>query len=67
MDNFVVAFCASQAPCPGGYYQGLEEKDMHEGVPAYLSRFSWVRLYAALLGTVQLLKGQQRLSAVLDA
>lgn len=40
---------------------------MHEGVPAYLSRFSWVRLYAALLGTVQLLKGQQKLSAVLDA
>lgn len=56
-----------QAPVPGGYCKGLDEKEMHEGVPAYLVRFSWVRLYAALLGTVQLLRGQRRLSAVLDA
>ena len=58
--------CVLQAPCPGGFCQGLDERGMHAAAPAYLFRFSWVRLYASLLGTVQLLRGQRRLSTVLD-
>lgn len=55
-----------QAPCPGTYCQGLDEKEMNRGMSAYVVRFSWVRLYAALLGTVQLLRGPKPVSTVLD-
>jgi len=55
-----------QAPCPGAFCQGLDEEEMGRGLSAYMMRFSWIRLYAALLGTVQLLRGRKQASTVLD-
>ena len=52
-----------QAPCPGAFCKGHEQGTAATG--AYLARFSWVRMYAALLGTVQLLQKQQH-KTVLD-
>ena len=54
-----------QAPCPGAFCKGDEQHIAAVGVGAYLARFSWVRMYAALLGTVQLLQKQQH-KTVLD-
>ncbi|DBB07213.1 hypothetical protein WJX77_006773 [Trebouxia sp. C0004] len=56
---------APQAPCPGAFCQGLDEEEMGRGLSAYIMRFSWIRLYAALLGTVQLLRGRKQASTVL--
>ena len=53
-----------QAPCPGAFCQGLDAREAGRGLSAYMIRFSWIRLYAALLGTVQLLRGRQQAKAV---
>ena len=65
-NSFTVSVIVMQTPVPGAYCQGLDEKAMSRTLSAYMIRFSWVRLYAALLGSVPLLRGPKPANTVLD-